>query len=225
MSTADRSQSNYHHGNLREALLQAAIDSIRTDGVDHLSLRALARSVGVSQTAPYRHFADKNTLLAELAADAFAELASTTAACIRPEHSASDNMQQSGEAYLRYALHNPEKYRLMFGTAISNREQYPNLVDTGTRAFGILLRLIEQGVASGEFIQQPPLLLANACWSNIHGFALLSIDGIFARRPLPASPDVMLQTQVQLTLRSLQQVPAALSPALSAAPSAAPSDP
>ena len=101
--------SSYHHGNLREALLQEAILCIRRAGVENLSLRALARNTGVSQTAPYRHFTDKNALLAELATQAFNELADSTAALIRPQQSAAANMQLAGEAYLRYALQNPEK--------------------------------------------------------------------------------------------------------------------
>ena len=211
MSGPDQHQStetsSYHHGNLREALLQEAILCIRRAGVENLSLRALARNIGVSQTAPYRHFTDKNALLAELATQAFNELADSTAALIRPQQSAATNMQLAGEAYLRYALQNPEKYRLMFGSAIVQRDQYPALVQAGNRGFSILLQLIEQGISSGEFIAHSPLLLANACWSNIHGFALLSIDDLFARRPLPASIDIMLQRQIQFTLRSLQQQP------------------
>lgn len=198
---------NYHHGNLRETLLNEAIQAIRNHGVEHLSLRALARSIGVSQTAPYRHFADKNTLLAELATQAFNELAYSVRRNLQPQHSATLNMQRAGEAYLHYAIANPEKYRLMFGTAIDQREVYPQMVEAGSQAFAVLLELIEAGIARGEFIDQPAPLLANACWSNIHGFALLSIDGLFARRELPATPDVMLRHQIQLTLRSLLRTP------------------
>lgn len=207
MSTAGRSQSSYHHGNLREALLQAAIDSIREDGVDHLSLRALARAIGVSQTAPYRHFTDKNSLLAELAGQAFDEIAAATSACVMPQADCHNNMQAAGIAYLRYAINNPEKYRLMFGTAIERRDEYPQLMAAGQRAFGVLVQLIDEGIRRGEFIQQPPLLLANICWSGIHGFASLWIDGIFHRRELPADFDTLLSCQIKATVRAISAHP------------------
>ncbi|WP_430459967.1 TetR/AcrR family transcriptional regulator [Thalassolituus sp. LLYu03] len=204
----DAPVSSYHHGNLREALLDAAVVSIREQGADKLSLRALARSVGVSQTAPYRHFADKNELLVELARQAFDEIAEATTACITPDADCHTNMQAAGEAYLRYAISHPEKYRLLFGTTIDRREQYPQLMASGHRAFEVLVKLIDEGVQRGEFIQEPVILLSNICWSGIHGFASLWIDGIFARRQLPTDLETMLTSQIRATVRSISTRPA-----------------
>lgn len=197
------STSNYHHGNLRQALLDEAIKEIREHGVDKLSLRALARSLGVSQTAPYRHFNDKNALLAELAANAFNELADSVKQQIDTQHCALINTQAAGHAYLNYGINNPEKYRLMFGINIEHREQYDHLVVAGNGAFELLANLINQGQHSGVFIKGDAGLLASTCWSNLHGFVLLSIDGLFARRELPASPEIMQQHHVEFALRGL----------------------
>ena len=207
MNDSSETSSSYHHGNLREALLQAAIADIRHHGADKLSLRALARTVGVSQTAPYRHFADKNALLVELARQAFDEIAAATTACVNPQADSHSNMQAAGVAYLRYAIDNPEKYRLMFGTAIDRRDEYPQLMAAGQRAFGVLVQLIDEGIRRGEFIQQPALLLANICWSGIHGFAALWIDGIFHRRELPAALDTLLESQIKATVRAISAHP------------------
>ena len=148
MSRAASNQNNatsYHHGNLREALLSAAVDSIREQGAENLSLRALARVVGVSQTAPYRHFADKNGLLVELARQTFDELSRVTSERIDPALNCADNLLRAGEAYLRYAIANPEKYRLIFGSSITQREQYPQLQTAARSAFNVLLQLMAEG--------------------------------------------------------------------------------
>lgn len=195
--------SSYHHGNLRQALLDEAINEIRLHGVEKLSLRALARSLGVSQTAPYRHFADKDSLLAELATEAFNALAGAVRSILDKQKSALENTVAAGTAYVQYGINNPEKYRLMFGTGIQDREEFPLLKIAGNGAFELLASLIEAGQKSGIFAGGNPALLANACWSNLHGFVLLSIDGLFSRRELPASPEAMQQFQVEFTLRSL----------------------
>lgn len=202
--------NTYHHGNLRQALLDAAVLAIREAGPQHLSLRALARTVGVSQTAPYRHFADKNDLLVELARQTFNEITAITEQAIDPHADSHQQMLLAGDAFLRYAAANPEKYRLIFGTSIEQPENYPHLVEAGQRCFAVLLNLIARGIERGEFIQAEPMLLANVCWSGIHGFSSLWIDGLFARRELPADFDTMLSTQIRLITRSISANPQTL---------------
>ncbi len=201
---SNKPESTYHHGNLREELMHTAIKTIREKGVEKLSLRALARDVGVSQTAPYRHFADKNALLAELATLALHELANVFLAAITPSKNAALNIQYAGELYLRYAFANPEKYRLMFGPTISDRQNYPQLVSAGRAAFTVLQNFIEQGQASGEITSVPAPLLANSCWANIHGFALAHMDGLLANLELPASHEEILTQHIQLMVRAIK---------------------
>lgn len=195
--------TSYHHGNLRQALLTEAISEIRLHGVEKLSLRAIARSLGVSQTAPYRHFTDKDALLAEVATEAFNELAEAVKVQLSSNHDALENILAAGHAYLQYGINNPEKYRLMFVSGIENRDNFPLLRVAGNGAFDLLFSLIVQGQHAQVFIEGDAALLANACWSSLHGFVLLSIDGLFARRELPASPSIMQQFQVEFTLRGL----------------------
>lgn len=202
MST--KTDNTYHHGNLREELLHKAISIIREKGVEKLSLRALARDVGVSQTAPYRHFTDKNELLAELATLALQELANKFLASITLGQSAPENIQNAGEVYLRYAFDNPEKYRLMFGPTISDRQNHPKLVAAGRAAFTVLQTFIEQGQANGEITPVPAPLLANSCWANIHGFALAHMDGLLENLELPASHEEILTQHIQLMVRAIK---------------------
>ena len=197
--------STYHHGNLRQALLQEAINEIRLHGVDKLSLRALARTLGVSQTAPYRHFSDKNSLLSELATEAFHELANALRTEIQPQRSASDNTYAAGMAYLNYGLHNPEKYRLMFSTTADVRNNCPTLCQACTSAFDLLVLLITRGQQEQVFASGDITLMAHACWSSLHGFVLLHIDALFASHELPATLETMKNSQLGFTLAALNR--------------------
>ena len=149
--------SKYHHGNLRLALLDAAIAQIKDVGVEKLSLRGIARTVGVSQTAPYRHFKDKNQLLADVAAQAFIELYERSRSLIDPNASALENIQATDMAYLQYAIDNPEKYRLLFGNSIQNRRSYSAMIEAGEQSFRILIDQVERGLKAGDFIPGRPL--------------------------------------------------------------------
>lgn len=199
-----KTENTYHHGNLREALLAEAIRSIRQEGVEKLSLRALARNLEVSQTAPYRHFADKEALLAELASLSFLALSQATLLPLQAAQGAPQKVELAAAAYLRYATEHPERYRLMFGPSIREREKHPRLIETGNAAFALLREFIEQGQACGEFIAGNSQQMAGSIWANIHGYALMCIDGLYPRLELPENPDEMLKLHVSLMLRAIQ---------------------
>ena len=113
MSTSIRKRGGYHHGDLRAAVLQAAGEILETEGLSGLSLREAARRAGVSHNAPYRHFADRESLLAALAAEGFGLLAAA-----QREAAAKIGLRGMGEAYVRFALAHPERFQLMFGGVI-----------------------------------------------------------------------------------------------------------
>jgi AcrR family transcriptional regulator len=202
-SSSTDSSSSYHHGNLRLALLDAAIAQIKEVGVEKLSLRGIARTVGVSQTAPYRHFKDKNQLLADVAAQAFTELYERSRSLIDPNVSAMTNIQATGMAYLQYAIENPEKYRLLFGNTIQNRRSYSAMVEAGEQSFQILIDQVERGIKAGEFIPGCSLLLANTLWTQVHGSASLILDGFYQDRELPMPFDDFLKAQMFISSRAL----------------------
>lgn len=211
MTIATDTDNKYHHGNLRLALLSAAIDQIKEVGVEKLSLRGIARTVGVSQTAPYRHFKDKNELLAEVAAQAFSELYEISKTVIDDNCCAIDNIQASGLTYLQFAIENPEKYRLLFGNTISNRRSYSSMVEAGEKSFQLLIDQVERGIADGDFIPGCPLLLANTLWTQVHGSALLILDGFYQDRELPMPFEDFLKAQIMVGSRALLLNPAPIS--------------
>lgn len=174
---------NYHHGNLRESLLTHLLELIQEKGFEGFSLRQLATRVGVSQAAIYRHFADKDALLAELASQALLELMAVVNEAMQGAKCVQEKLRLACSAYLAYAVENPEKYRLMFGATIQNRDDYPGLVDAGEQALDLLLSFIQEGRALGEFGLSPASceLMASSCWASLHGYALFLIDGLYER--------------------------------------------
>src|SRR5437016_7879863 len=121
--------TTYHHGNLRTALLRAAGERLEKQGITALSLREAARRVGVSHNAPYRHFADRETLLAALAAQGFDELAAAVA---------SGPPARMGEAYVSFALEHPQRFRLMFEGSLS-LSRHPRLREAASRSHEALV--------------------------------------------------------------------------------------
>lgn len=158
----------YHHGDLRQALLAAAVELIADNGVHKLSLRECARRIGVSHAAPYRHFADKEALLAAIAADGFRRLSEVGEQAMDGAGAPLDRLRAYGEAYVRFALDEPVHYRVMFTGMIEG--QHEELQREGDRAFGLLA-----GVAA-ELGGDAPLVDAVTAWSLVHGLAMLMLD-------------------------------------------------
>lgn len=160
--------STYHHGELRPALLRAAARVLEQDGPAALSLRELARRAGVSHSAPYRHFADREALLAALAAEGFALLG---------EALARSSGRQMGEAYVDFALEHPQRFRLMFGGHL-RFSRHRALAAVAARPYRALLDAFRAQPSIAD-----PEKAAAAAWSLVHGLAHLLLDGQFVRQP------------------------------------------
>ena len=149
--------ATYHHGDLRAALLRTAGEILEKEGLASLSLREVARRAGVSHNAPYRHFPDRGSLLAALAAQGFREFGDALAK--RPR-------QEMGEAYVEFALEHPQRFRLMFGGVARGSDH---------RAYDALKKSFADLGADAEYA-------AAAAWGLVHGLAHLLLDGHFAGR-------------------------------------------
>ncbi|MFT7689025.1 MAG: AcrR family transcriptional regulator [Candidatus Azotimanducaceae bacterium] len=168
---------SYHHGDLRHTIIEAACEHLRTSGADTLSLRALARKVGVSQTAPYRHFDSKSALFAAIAKYGF-NLLEIDLRKAREQYSneVEEALVQTGLAYIYWALANPEKYQLFFDSSLVEFNHNKDLIEAGTACFAYLVSIIEQGIDEDVFIDKPTDLLAGSLWANIHGITSLLIS-------------------------------------------------
>ena len=168
---------SYHHGDLSRALVKAAIGTIQRGGVQALTLRAVGEKLGVSRTALYRHFPDKSALLAAVGREGFRTLRLRLQDAWRRHDGGQSGFEAMGAAYVRFALDHPSHYRVMFGGHLSGKVRDLELDREGAAAFEALVEALvslqEQGIVKPD----PPLRLAQYIWANVHGIAMLAIDG------------------------------------------------
>lgn len=181
----------YHHGNLRAALIEAALALVARDGVARLSLRDVARRLGVSHQAPYNHFPDKGALLDAIASEGFAQLADQLRATTAQHAEPVARVIESGFTYVAFARKHTAHYRVMFAEPDSERGAPPP-DDIGQTAFHVLVDAILRGQEDGTFSTAPARELALACFAFVHGLAMLAIDG-----KLGAPSDALIRTLLQ----------------------------
>jgi len=194
----------YHHGNLKEALIKAALDLIKAKGPGGFTFAEAARAAGVSPAAPYRHFRDRDELMADLARqgfDRFAAFLTTAWNEGRPDiFTAFSNL---GKAYLAFARTEPAYYSAMFEAGLP-LDDYPDLRQAGDRAFAILRDAAEALCQTLPKANRPPaMMLALHVWSMSHGIAALFARGDGGRRRLPMSPEELLEAAMLVYLQGL----------------------
>ena len=194
----------YHHGNLKEALIRAALELIAKKGPAGFTFAEAARWAGVSPAAPYRHFRDRDELLADVARRGFEQFAAALERAWdggRPEPFAA--FERVGKAYLEFARNEPAYYSAMFEAGIS-LDANPELRLAGDRAFGVLRAATETLVATMPPKTRPPvMMMALHIWALSHGVASLFGRGDSASRKLPMQPEELLEAGVLLYLRGL----------------------
>ena len=185
----------YHHQNLREALLAETAVMIAEGGVESVTMRGLAQRVGVSRTAPYRHFADKASLLTAVAEDGFKRLHQQMSNAANGEN-ALQNFFQMGQAYIYFAVKNPTYYRLMFGPEGFQRADDETLTAVADEAYMILQNTIELCQQEGYIKAGDPCLFGYATWAMVHGTASLLIDR-------QTHDDIDVETFIEITYQTL----------------------
>ena len=200
-----RAERGYHHGNLKEALLQAALDLIGQKGAAGFTFADAARMAGVSPAAPYRHFRDRDELLSSIAQRGFEQFETALAGAWddgRPDTLTA--FERVGKAYLAFAREEPAFYSAMFESAIPV-DANPELLAAAERSFGIIRAAAERLAAlTPPGAPRPPaLMIALHIWSMSHGIASLFSRGDAARRRLPMSPEELLEAEVLIYLRGL----------------------
>ena len=184
----------YHHGDLRNGLLDAARAILEEESLAALTLRAVARRAGVSHAAPYRHFPNHEALLVELSIEGFEELRESLVEAAKAQGSEPDKIANIGAAYMRFVAQRPALARLMFGSQLPNRDQFPAL---GLKADSI-------GQEIGNALHDSALGLA--VWSAVHGLAMLVLENVIdlgQRRSglhvLPARAEIILRSLFSTT--------------------------
>jgi AcrR family transcriptional regulator len=194
----------YHHGNLKEALLRAALDLIAQKGPAGFTFAEAARSAGVSPAAPYRHFRDREELMANVAQRGFEQFeAALKRAWDDGRPDVFTGLDRLGKAYLAFARSQPAYYSAMFEAGISPSVS-PQLRETADRAFAVLRDVAEKLAAKVPSQSRPPaLMVALHIWAMAHGIASLFGRGDAAQRTLPMSAEELLEANALVYLRGL----------------------
>jgi AcrR family transcriptional regulator len=195
---------SYHHGNLREALIEAALDLIAEKGPAGFTFAEAARHAGVSPAAPYRHFRDRDALMADVARRGFERFEQQLAtAWDEGRPNLREAFERLGKAYLAFARTEPAYYSAMFESGLSIG-RHRDLQEAGDRAFGVLRGACEALVAAMPAAKRPPaMMMALHIWALSHGIASLFARGDAARRPLPMPPEDLLEAAVLIYLEGL----------------------
>jgi AcrR family transcriptional regulator len=200
-----RGERGYHHGNLKEALLQAALDLITQKGPGGFTFADAARMAGVSPAAPYRHFRDRDELLSSIAQRGFEQFeALLTQAWDDGRPDTITAFERVGKAYLAFAREEPAFYSAMFESGVPV-ETTPALAAASERAFAVIRAAAERlaALAPPGVPRPPALMMALHIWSMSHGVASLFGRGDAARRKLPMSAEDLLEAEVLIYLRGL----------------------
>lgn len=194
----------YHHGNLREALIQAALELITQKGPAGFTFAEAARAAGVSPAAPYRHFRDRDALIADVARRGFEQFAASLAAAWddgRPDISTA--FTRMGRAYLEFARTQPAYFSAMFESGL-RLSDHPEVRVAGEAAFERLRTACEAVVRTMPEGRRPPAtMMALHIWSLSHGIASLFARGDGARRPIPMEPEDLLEAATLVYLQGL----------------------
>ncbi|MFN8195196.1 MAG: TetR/AcrR family transcriptional regulator [Nocardioidaceae bacterium] len=184
--------TTYHHGHLREALTSTAFDLARTEGPDGVVLREVARRTGVSHNAAYRHFADRDELLAQVAAMAMTQLARAMQARIDAVTEAPPgllgwvHLAEVGRAYVEFALAEPGLFGIAFAAHRSADQPAKHGQDVETDPYAVLGRVLDELVLAGQIPPSDRSGADEACWAAVHGFSLLHLAGPLADEPAAA---------------------------------------
>ena len=179
---------SYHHGDLRNALIQAGLELLAVGGAQELDLRKVARRAGVSHAAPYRHFVDKQALIAAINEEGFHWLAQRIQATLRevPDEP-FEQLLGVALAYVRFAQENPRLMREMFSGLTIERETFASLQTASKAVYRLYAEVVRRGQESGKIVDGDPTALAGVLWSVLHGLAMLIIEN--QMRPYTDGPE------------------------------------
>jgi AcrR family transcriptional regulator len=201
------SPHKYHHGDLKNALIQAGIGILSEEGIHALSLRKVAQRAGVSHAAPYAHFTDKQALIAAISTEGYRQLFDYLASAVKQHHrEPSRQLVEAAWAYVQFALREPAHFKITLSGVVEKEQDYPALVEMIHRAFGLLIEVTEACQQAGILKPGPSDQVAVSVWSMVHGFTSLVLEGQIASawKDRLTLREMLIFSLDQITLVSLE---------------------
>jgi AcrR family transcriptional regulator len=169
---------NYHHGDLKNALTRAGIEILAKEGVAGLSLRKVAKRAGVSHSAPYAHFSDKQSLIAAISTEGFKQLYDELDAAVSSHAGDPKRQLQEGVwAYVQFAMHNTDTFKIMFSGVLEKEREYPAFVEISHRTFERVVAVVRACQDAGILRLGPTEVMAVTVWGQVHGIISLMLEG------------------------------------------------
>ena len=194
-------EKKYHHGDLKNALIEAGAEILSKEGVSGLSLRKVAGRAGVSHAAPYAHFTDKQALIAAISTDGYRKLYEKLVFLVkRYEADPLRRFVELAWTYVEFARSDPDHFKVTFSSVLEKEKDYPAFVEMTRKNFELLVGIVEACQVAGVLKPGPADLLAVSVWSLVHGFASLLIEGQISHTALDR------MTVRQLLIFTLNQV-------------------
>jgi len=170
----------YHHGDLKNALIKAGVEILAKEGVHGLSLRKVAQKAGVSHTAPYSHFSDKQALIAAISTEGFRIIyEKLDSAILRYQSYPLQQLVEGAWAYIQFALSDPAHFKVTLSSVLEREKDYPAFVEMSQKSYGLVIRIVETCQAAGLLRPGSVDVEAVSVWSIVHGFVSLLLEGQF----------------------------------------------
>ena len=208
----------YHHGNLRNALIAECRRALEEVGIRELSLRYLARAVGVSEAAPSRHFPGKEGLLAAIAADGFRDLAAARGEIQSSEETTMLKTFRMMKVYVEFAQRHKGLFELMVGPRIVERGAYAELAEESNKSFRLFASAVEEFATESGWDRKSLALVTHAAWSVEHGLATLILSDRVPRTDVPVPVDRMVHFSISMFLGAVAAGPTQVTSVLDALP-------
>src|SRR5215212_8979532 len=168
----------YHHGDLKNALIEAGVEILSKVGIEGLSLRKVAQRAGVSHSAPYSHFPDKQSLIAAISTEGFKRLYNDLDAAVSlHQGDPKQQLQEGAWAYVQFAMDNPDTFKIMFSGVLEKEKEYPAFVEISSKTFGRVVDVARLCQDAGLLRSAPAEIAAVAVWGQIHGIISLMLEG------------------------------------------------
>jgi len=169
---------NYHHGDLKNALIQAGVEILAREGVNGLSLRKVAQRAGVSHSAPYAHFKDRQSLIAAISTEGFKQLYNELDAVIAQyAHDPKQQLVEGAWAYVQFAMDNTDTFKIMFSGVLEKEKEYPSFIEISRKTFERVVDIVRACQEAGVLRPAPPEIMAVSVWGQVHGIISLLLEG------------------------------------------------